>query len=450
MKLKEMTISNVQPRVPGHLDDAVVAADVKELMKNNNNDVEKAVVEFIEFYESCIDYEVPVSELLVYAAKGFHISVDEVKRIWHEEYPEDHSLDVEIPKMDNLGNSILESMNEAMGDLSDEELVTLPKKEMKNPCKKCKGTGKYKFHTQNALVRCPVCDGSGKNKLGESKMDLGNGTKSMGWNLDINGEDDVPVTITWRMQPAEPEVGVMQSYIDEYFVTRSDNDEDVTDLFTKDEIEDIILTFGYDSVEPGDDRDYDYDRDLVEGSIKDAEEELSNHATNKIEQENKSGPMCAHELVSHEKRRDDLLSKKRKAQRDYTKKVDKLGESSMKSIFENGKLVTTFAQYIGETELVKKYAIKESDDSIGCCNDGGARDCYSVEERNAIYNAYKSIEDRFNWDGEDFVTLPGIDCDILPQHMMEIVDEFEGSNFNESTNNEIASLVESVAKIMRR
>jgi hypothetical protein len=45
----------------------------------------------------------------------------------------------------------------------------------------------------------------------------------------------------------------MTSYIDEYFVTKIDG-EDVTDLFTKDEIEDIILTFGYDRDEPGDDR----------------------------------------------------------------------------------------------------------------------------------------------------------------------------------------------------
>jgi hypothetical protein len=75
----------------------------------------------------------------------------------------------------------------------------------------------------------------------------------MEWNLDIADEADVPVIISWSMMSADPDVGIMTSYIDEYFVTKIDG-EDVTDLFTKDEIEDIILTFGYDRDEPGDDR----------------------------------------------------------------------------------------------------------------------------------------------------------------------------------------------------
>lgn len=60
--------------------------------------------------------------------------------------------------------------------------------------------------------------------------------------------------------------------------------------------------------------------------------------------------------------------------------------------------------------------INEEEHSIG---DGSASDCYSFEERRQIYKNYLKNEDTCDFDNCAAM------LDVLPQHLMEIIDEFQ-------------------------
>lgn len=62
---------------------------------------------------------------------------------------------------------------------------------------------------------------------------------------------------------------------------------------------------------------------MCEGAIKDAEAALAQHGQYKIDFERKYGPMSGHELHQHEVIRKQLLAKKRRAQQEYAKKMDR-------------------------------------------------------------------------------------------------------------------------------
>lgn len=61
---------------------------------------------------------------------------------------------------------------------------------------------------------------------------------------------------------------------------------------------------------------------INEGAIKDAETALANHAKSKIDHEKNYGPMTGQDLFRHEQIRKQLLSKKKRAQAAYNKKMD--------------------------------------------------------------------------------------------------------------------------------
>ena len=66
------------------------------------------------------------------------------------------------------------------------------------------------------------------------------------------------------------------------------------------------------------------DDEVEEGAIKDVEDALARHAQRKIDHEQKYGPMNGSDLHSHELVRKQLLDKKRRAQRAYTKRMDSM------------------------------------------------------------------------------------------------------------------------------
>ena len=94
------------------------------------------------------------------------------------------------------------------------------------------------------------------------------------------------------------------------------------------------------------------DGEIDEASIRDAEHALSQHAQRKIDHENKYGPMSPADLVSHEKSRKLLLTKKVAAQRAYNKRVN--NESMVARVQGGRKMVSAEAALRHAREIAHK------------------------------------------------------------------------------------------------
>lgn len=94
------------------------------------------------------------------------------------------------------------------------------------------------------------------------------------------------------------------------------------------------------------------DGEIDEASIRDAEHALSQHAQRKIDHENKYGPMSPSDLVSHEKTRKLLLTKKVAAQRAYNKRVN--NESMVARVQGGRKMVSAEAALRHAREIAHK------------------------------------------------------------------------------------------------
>lgn len=94
------------------------------------------------------------------------------------------------------------------------------------------------------------------------------------------------------------------------------------------------------------------DGEIDEASIRDAEHALSQHAQRKIDHENKYGPMSPADLVSHEKTRKLLLTKKVAAQRAYNKRVN--NESMVARVQGGRKMVSAEAALRHAREIAHK------------------------------------------------------------------------------------------------
>lgn len=92
--------------------------------------------------------------------------------------------------------------------------------------------------------------------------------------------------------------------------------------------------------------------EIDEASIRDAERALSQHAQRKIDHENKYGPMSPSDLVTHEKTRKLLLTKKVAAQRAYNKRVN--NESMVARVQGGRKMVSAEAALRHARELAQK------------------------------------------------------------------------------------------------
>jgi len=92
--------------------------------------------------------------------------------------------------------------------------------------------------------------------------------------------------------------------------------------------------------------------EIDEASIRDAEHALSQHAQRKIDHENKYGPMSPADLVSHEKTRKLLLTKKVAAQRAYNKRVN--NESMVARVQGGRKMVSAEAALRHAREIAHK------------------------------------------------------------------------------------------------
>jgi len=141
---------------------------------------------------------------------------------------------------------------------------------------------------------------------------------------------------------------------------------------------------------------------ISEGAIKDVENELAKHGQYKVDYEKKNGPMNGTDLHQHETIRKQLLSKKRKAQAAYDKKMNEAVVSELSAASYQGVVDREAAKKVGHLSdagkqlrtirmAKEKIAQKNTEHDLAVKGDPRVKTEQAVDELAMPYTEFSSL-----------------------------------------------------------